>query len=150
MVRRKRHLPIAEINVVPYIDVMLVLLIIFMVTAPLLVRNVDVDLPISQGDPDKVAEKQPPIVVGIDQQGRYFLYDDESGSRNPVANEQDAVAEAIALGVTEPERELMVYGDKKVEYGVVLRLLQSLQATLLDQGVKNKPVKLMTIVGEES
>jgi len=148
MGRRSRHLPIAEINVVPYIDVMLVLLIIFMVTAPLLVRNVDVDLPISQGNPNKVAEMQPPIVVGIDAQGGYFLYDDETGSRAPVANEQSAVAEAVALGVTEPDREVMVYGDKTVEYGSVLRLLQSLQETLLAQGVENKTVKLMTVVGE--
>ena len=71
--RARTNKPIAEINVVPYIDVMLVLLIIFMVTAPMLVRNVDVELPVSQGDPGSVAEEQPPIVLGVTNNG--FLHE---------------------------------------------------------------------------
>ncbi len=69
--RHKRRKLKAEINVVPYIDVMLVLLIIFMVTAPLLSLSVDVDLP--KANARSVESKQDPVIVTVDAEGRYFL-----------------------------------------------------------------------------
>jgi biopolymer transport protein TolR len=147
--RQRANKPMAEINVVPYIDVMLVLLIIFMVTAPLLVRNVDVDLPISEGSQSQVAEDLPPILVGVDIENRYFIFNDETGARDYEVSEAGAIAEAVAASLTEPGREVMVYGAAKVEYQHVLRLLQALQETLLQQGVTDKTVRLMTITGEE-
>lgn len=150
MARRQRsNKPMSEINVVPYIDVMLVLLIIFMVTAPLLVRNVDVDLPVTQGSESTVAEALPPILVGVDEDNRYFVFNDESGERDYENNEAGAIAEAIAASLTEPDREVMVYGAASVEYQRVLRLLQAMQETLQRQGIENKTVRLMTITGED-
>lgn len=148
--RQNANKPMAEINVVPYIDVMLVLLIIFMVTAPLLVRNVDVDLPVTEGSESSVAEELPPILVGVDAENRYFIFNDETGARDYENTEAGAIAEAVATSLTEPNREVMVYGAAKVEYQRVLRLLQALQETLRLQGVENKTVRLMTITGEES
>ena len=143
--RARSNKPIAEINVVPYIDVMLVLLIIFMVTAPMLVRNVDVELPVSQGDPGSVAEKQPPIVLGVTNNGLYFLYDDD-GEQEFLPSEEEALAATLALTIKDPARDVMVYGDKKVEYGIILRLLQALQQSV----EKGKQVKLMTIISDGS
>ena len=147
--RQRTNKPMAEINVVPYIDVMLVLLIIFMVTAPLLVRNVDVELPVTEGSPSRVAEELPPILVGVDMENRYFIFNDETGQRDYEVTEADAIAEAVAASLTEPEREVMVYGAARVEYQRVLRLLQALQETLQQQGVREKTVRLMTMTGEE-
>lgn len=139
----------SQINVVPFIDVMLVLLIIFMVTAPLLVRNIDVDLPIAQADPSKEADKQPPIVLGVEADGRYFLYDDE-GNRRYVETEEEGVAMALAEHQSDAEdgsldRDVLVYGDKSVEYGKVLDLLEVLQ----DNVEEGQSVKLVTVVGGE-
>ena len=147
--RQRSNKPMAEINVVPYIDVMLVLLIIFMVTAPLLVRNVDVDLPVTRGSASQVAEDLPPVLVGVDADNRYFIFNDESGERDYEVSEAGAIAEAIAASLAEPGREVMVYGAAKVEYDRVLRLLQALQDTLQQQGVDGKTVRLMTMTGEE-
>jgi biopolymer transport protein TolR len=147
--RQRTNKPMAEINVVPYIDVMLVLLIIFMVTAPLLVRNVDVDLPVTRGSASQVAEDLPPVLVGVDAENRYFIFDDESGERDYEVTEAGAIADAVAATLAEPGREVMVYGDAKVEYDRVLRLLQALQDTLQRQGVEGKTVRLMTMTGEE-
>lgn len=141
--RNRTNKPIAEINVVPYIDVMLVLLIIFMVTAPMLVRNVDVELPVSQGDPGVAAEERPPIVLGVTGNGLYFLYN-QDGEREYLPSEADALEATIALTLKDPAREVMVYGDRKVEYGNVLRLLQAVQTSV----EKGKQVKLMTIISE--
>jgi biopolymer transport protein TolR len=143
--RPRSNKPIAEINVVPYIDVMLVLLIIFMVAAPMMVRNVDVELPLSQGDPGSVAEEQPPIVLGVTSDGLYFLYN-EDGEPEFLPSEEEALAATLALTIKDPSRDLMVYGDKKVEYGDVLRLLQALQQSV----EKGKQVRLMTIISDGS
>src|SRR5688572_12973109 len=80
---RKRKLK-AEINVVPYIDVMLVLLIIFMVTAPLLNLGVDIDLP--QSNAKSIREKKDPVIVSVDADGNYFLAV-EAGSNEAVTRE---------------------------------------------------------------
>ena len=146
MSRRGRK-SMSQINVVPFIDVMLVLLIIFMVTAPLLVRNIDVELPVSQGDPNQEAKQLPPIVVGVDADGRYFLYNDE-GDREYSETRETAIARAAAVYELDAEagtdREIMVYGDKRVEYQQVLDLL-NLLAPYVKEG---SSVKLMTVLGE--
>ena len=70
---RKRRKPVAEINVVPYIDVMLVLLIVFMVTAPLLNQGIEVDLPQANNEPLDIDENMETLVVSITSNGEYFL-----------------------------------------------------------------------------
>ena len=72
MLKSKRYRQLAEINVVPYIDVMLVLLVIFMVTAPLLFQGVDVNLPTANAKPIESKSKEP-IVLSIDAKGNYYL-----------------------------------------------------------------------------
>src|SRR5690606_25739955 len=70
---KKHKKQMSDINVVPYIDVMLVLLIIFMVTAPMLTQGVKVDLPQVTSDPIEVQEDQPPLIVSVDSAGAYYM-----------------------------------------------------------------------------
>ena len=101
------------------------------------------DSKIPTPNPGSVAEEQPPIVLGVTNDGLYFLYDDD-GERKFLPSEDEALAATLALTIKDPARDVMVYGDKKVEYGDVLRLLQALQ-----QGMeKGKQVKLMTIISD--
>ena len=123
MARGKRHRPMSEINVVPYIDVMLVLLVIFMVTAPLLVQRVDVDLPVKKADP-LLTEDNPPIVISILPEGVYQLYD---GGEPQSMDAENAALQAVALQRVDPTRAVLVQGDKRVPYGTVVELMQQLE-----------------------
>ncbi|WP_133470643.1 protein TolR [Paraglaciecola marina] len=121
---RKRRRPVSEINVVPYIDVMLVLLIIFMVTAPLITQGVKVDLPKADSQPlDE--EAKPPIVASVDAQGQYFLN---------VGDTQDEPMSAVDLATlvaaqlqVEPDIPVVVRGDGAVPYSEVVQLMVLLQ-----------------------
>ena len=115
---------IAEINVVPYIDVMLVLLIIFMITAPLLKQGVDVDLPIAPANPLSVNSPEP-IVVSVDENGRLYL---NIASTPDTSITGDVLVEQVksALAI-EPGRPVMVRGDANGPYQNVVRTLVLLQ-----------------------
>jgi biopolymer transport protein TolR len=126
---RKKKL-MSDINVVPYIDVMLVLLIIFMITAPLLKQGVDVQLP--QAKSRTVDTKdQENLVVTVDRQGRYFL-DDRELSADALGKKASAM---IAL---RPQIQVLVRGDRDVPYGKVV------QAMVLLQTAGAKSVGLLT------
>ncbi len=114
----------SEINVVPYIDVMLVLLIIFMVTAPLLKQGVDVDLPEAPAKTLDVNSPEP-IVISVDQKGRYFL----NVSATPESELQgDMLVSEIRQALTKnKKRPVMVRGDKNGVYQNVVSLLVLLQ-----------------------
>lgn len=121
---RKRRRPVSEINVVPYIDVMLVLLIIFMVTAPLVTQGVKVDLPKAQAQPlDE--ESKPPLVASVDAQGQYFLNVGDS-QQEPMSAVDLATLVAAHLQV-EPETPVVVKGDGAVAYSQVVQLMVLLQ-----------------------
>ncbi|SEI37984.1 biopolymer transport protein TolR [Allopseudospirillum japonicum] len=124
--RRPKRKVMAEINVVPYIDVMLVLLIIFMVTAPILTQGVEVELPQATAEALSQEEQQEPLVVAIDQQGSYYL---EMGldARQAVTLEQisEQVARVLAAN---PSLQVLVRGDRRVAYGQVVELMAHLQA----------------------
>ena len=124
--RRKRHL-MGEINVVPYIDVMLVLLIIFMVTAPLLTQGVKVELPKAGGEPLPVKDRreEPPLVLSVDAQGRYFL--NIGATPNQPVSEDLLVARAAALLRRSPEVDVLVKGDTAVPYGRIVSAMVLLQ-----------------------
>ena len=110
----------SDINVVPYIDVMLVLLVIFMVTAPLLTQGVKVELPQTQTktiEPDQ----QEPIVVSIDKQGKYFL------NNQSLSGEELKQKVATVLRV-EPRTPVYVRGDRNANYGDVISAMALLQA----------------------
>lgn len=115
----------AEINVVPYIDVMLVLLIIFMITAPLIQQGVAIDLPQANAEtlPD---EADDPLVVTVDKQGQYFL-DVGENTDEPIGTEEMQIKVAAVLR-NKPKTPVMIRGDKNVPYGEVINAMTSLQA----------------------
>jgi biopolymer transport protein TolR len=141
---RRRRL-MAEINVVPYIDVMLVLLIIFMITAPLLKEGVKVDLPDAGAKPldaDLLAKHQP-LVVTIDARGR--LYINFGQNQDQPVSEATVSARTAALLRRDPQTPVLVQADTTVAYGTVVRamvLLQQAGATkvgFLTDPVRTKP-----------
>ncbi len=122
--RGKRRKPMAEINVVPYIDVSLVLLIIFMVTAPLLQTGVDVDLPKAESKAIDPA-KEPPIVVTITRNGDLRL---EMGDQKEVAVDAANLSDQVLAAVRDkPRRTVLIRGDQAVEYGRVISVMASLK-----------------------
>jgi biopolymer transport protein TolR len=124
MYLRKRRRPVSEINVVPYIDVMLVLLIIFMVTAPLITQGVKVDLPKAEAQPLE-EESKPPLVASVDAQGQYFLNVGDS-QQEPMSAIDLATLVAAHLQV-EPNTPIVVKGDGAVAYSQVVQLMVLLQ-----------------------
>ena len=116
----------AEINVVPYIDVMLVLLIIFMITAPMLTQGVKVDLPQASANPVEPNEDDSePLVVTVDGDGLYYLAVGDKQDK-PIETEQLQAKVAAVLGRS-PKTEVMVRGDNAVSYGRVVELMALLQ-----------------------
>lgn len=120
----KRRRVVAEINVVPYIDVMLVLLIIFMVTAPLVTQGVKVDLPqaAAQALPD---DSKPPLIASIDKQGQYFLNVGDSVETPLNADEMKALV--MAQLAANENAQFVVKGDGDVPYKSVIDLMVLLQ-----------------------
>jgi len=119
---RPRKRLMSEINVVPYIDVMLVLLVIFMITAPLLTEGVSVDLP--QADAQSVdTQDQEPFVVTVDSAGDYYLNDDEQSA----ANAGEIRVKAAAVLRHNPQTPFLVRGDRAVAYESVIQAMVLLQ-----------------------
>ena len=129
MRHRTRKKPIAEINVVPYIDVMLVLLIIFMITAPLLSQGVKVDLPQVPSEPMPPTDKEP-VVISVDATGSFFInYGDDQDKPVPaeiLANRMNALLKY------QPKIPVFVKGDSGVPYGRVVELMALLQSAGVD------------------
>ncbi len=124
MPKNSKRKPLAEINVVPYIDVMLVLLIIFMVTAPLLMQGVKVELPQAPSKPLENKEIEP-LIVSIKPDGSLFL---NTGQNQEQAKALKEVVDTVAKILrNKPETPILVWGDKKVEYGLVVSLMSDLQ-----------------------
>jgi biopolymer transport protein TolR len=121
--------PIAEINVVPYIDVMLVLLVIFMITTPLLSQGVNVDLPESKSQPIKPKDKEP-LVVSVDATGNYYLNVAENANK-PLALSAITNLVSTALNTAKQqgqEQPVFVKADQQVNYGKVMTAMTALQA----------------------
>ena len=123
--RAKRRAPMAEINVVPYIDVMLVLLIIFMVTAPLLTQGVQVDLPKAPSKPIKHKDEEP-LVVSIKADGSLYL--NLGREQNTAFALPDIQRKVAAVLRRRPQTSVLVWGDQQVPYGKVVSLMTELQA----------------------
>ncbi len=124
MYQRVRRRKVAEINVVPYIDVMLVLLIIFMVTAPLITQGVKVDLPKAAAEPlDK--DTKPPLVASVDAQGLYYITLGVN-DKEPLSAEEVATLVKAHLMVN-PDTPVVVNGDGSVSYDAVIQLMVLLQ-----------------------
>jgi biopolymer transport protein TolR len=125
-VQRGRRL-MGEINVVPYIDVMLVLLIIFMVTAPLLTQGIKVELPKAGAEPLAVKDRkdEKPLVLSIDRSGRLYL--NIGGTPSQPIDEAVLLARATAMLRRSPDIDVLVKGDAAVAYGRVVSAMVLLQ-----------------------
>jgi len=121
---RQRKRPMADINVVPYIDVMLVMLVIFMITAPLLNQGVDVDLPQADAEPMEDAQ-QDPLVLTVDAEGRYFL--NVGGDPEQEIDADTLLLRASAVLRQRPGVSVLVRGDAQVDYGLVVAAMSLLQ-----------------------
>ena len=115
----------SQINVVPYIDVMLVLLVIFMITAPLLTQGVKVDLPQADAEP-LPSEADDPVVVSVDLNGDFFI-DVGEGKNDPV-DEDTLITRVAAVLKYKPRTPIMVRGDRNVDYGRVVEAMVLIQA----------------------
>ncbi len=128
----KRHkLPIdAQINIVPYIDVMLVLLVIFMMTTPIIEQGIEVDLPNAKSKMVEFSQQQPTIIT-IDAKGDYFINSIEDESAETNTGERLPLhiigGRVIARLETFPQMKIFVRGDKTVDYGTVIALMDYLQ-----------------------
>ena len=132
---RKKRRPVAEINVVPYIDVMLVLLIIFMVTAPLVQQGIEVQLPKASTKPLS-QESKTPLIASINRDGDYFLNVGETQDKPLLADE---LADIVAVQLLkDPSVAVLVKGDGDVAYRQVVALM------VLLQGAGAPSVGLMT------
>jgi len=117
--RGRRSAMMAEINVTPFVDVMLVLLIVFMVAAPLLTVGVPIDLPESQAK--SIEQDKEPLTVSVNDKGQVFLQNTEIAV-------EDLVPKLKAIGKGGTDERIYVRGDRKVDYGTVMRVMGRLSA----------------------
>jgi biopolymer transport protein TolR len=116
--------PIAEINVVPYIDVMLVLLIVFMVAAPMLTQGVKVELPQAASEPIESKDDEP-IMVSVKKDGTYYIsLGGDPEQARPLEEIKDMVSKVLRQS---PKTQVLVQGDHSASYGTVVSLMSELQ-----------------------
>jgi len=131
---------IAEINIVPYVDVMLVLLVIFMITAPIINQGVEVDLPVASAKPLPKDTPQP-IIVSVNKNAELFL--NISKAPNSPINAQILQAEVAEALKIDERRHVIVRGDKQVSYNNVLQAMVLLQQA----GVPNVGLETTNVEG---
>ena len=135
--RSGKSKPMAEINVVPFIDIMLVLLVVFMITAPMLTQGVQVELPQVTSQPIESEEDNDPIVISVDSDGGYFITlgeDSNSVSLDEMASRVTTILER------RPGTPVMVRGDRNVAYGDIVVLMSTLQgAGVANVGLLSEP-----------
>ena len=112
--RRQQYRPMAEINVTPFVDVMLVLLIVFMVTAPLLTVGVPLDLP--ETEAQAIADPDEPLVVSVDREGAVYLQDTQ-------IDMEKLVPRLIAVTGSNPDARIFVRGDRAIAYGRIMEVM---------------------------
>ena len=117
IMNRSKKEPMSEINVTPFVDVMLVLLIIFMVTAPLLTVGVQVDLPESAAD--SLPDDQEPLTISINSKGEIYIQEHQ-------VNYQKMVPKLLAIAKNRTDTRIYVRGDKNINYGRVLEVMGTL------------------------
>lgn len=136
--RRKRR-QVSEINVVPYIDVMLVLLVIFMITAPLLRTGVEIDLPDANATPIP-GETQDPLILSVASNGDWYLNVGETQDETIPREEVLKLASAVLR--LNPDKRVLVQGDTNVDYGEIMQAMVTLQqAGAPDIGLMAEPAQ---------
>ena len=124
---RKKRKPMGEINVVPFIDVMLVLLVVFMVTAPLLNQGIEVELPEANNEPLAIDENMETLVVSLTAEGDYFISVGATGEdRQPVTLETLGQQVSIITNAN-PTIQVLVEGDTEAGWGAMVNLITTLQ-----------------------
>ena len=124
--RRRRRTLLSEINVVPYIDVMLVLLVVFMIAAPLMVQGVLVNLPETLSEP-LPREKNDPLIISIKAEGTFFL-ETQATKNTPLGLDEISIQVEKILKAN-PSLQVVVRGDGGVKYQKVMELMSVLQAS---------------------
>jgi biopolymer transport protein TolR len=133
--RARRH-RMNEMNVVPYIDVMLVLLIIFMITSPLLTRSVEVELPTVKKAETVVPEQNRFVIVTVDAQGQLFLDEDKES-----ISTEALLTRVTAVMRLNPNSQVLVAGDSQLAYGKVVKVMSLLRETGVEKvGLLTKPL----------
>lgn len=123
----RRRRPMSEINIVPYIDVMLVLLVIFMATAPMLAQGVKLDLPQEASEPLDRAE-QDPLVISIQSDGQIYINVGGSGDEESVAVTQELLEEQVRKVLrARPDVPVFIRGDIELPYGRIMNVMTILQ-----------------------
>lgn len=117
---RRRLTLTSEINVTPLVDVMLVLLIIFMVTSPMLVAGINVDLPETKSSP--ISGKDEPLVITIDKQGVLYIHDTK-------IERSELAAKLAAITKEKKDSRIFVRGDKNIAYGEIVKLMAEIHAS---------------------
>lgn len=116
---RARHAPMSEINVTPFVDVMLVLLIIFMVTAPLMTVGVEVNLPKTKAN--AMSGNDEPLTITVDAQGLIFLQETQ-------LDLDTLVPRLLAITGQNPDARIFIRGDRAIDYGLIMRVMGSINA----------------------
>jgi biopolymer transport protein TolR len=117
--RARRHSPMHEINVTPFVDVMLVLLIVFMVTAPLLTVGVPIELPESRGQ--QLQTSKEPLTISVQRDGKVYIQETE-------VQLSELATRLRAIAKTGYEEQIFVRGDKGIDYGTVMKVMSRIKA----------------------
>ena len=139
-----RRRPMSEINVVPYIDVMLVLLVIFMITAPLLNLGVEVELPKADAEPLDTQQNEEPMVLTVMRNGDLYLNagGDLAGTTSGMIDPETLVQTVSAIVRRNPELQVLVGGDEQVSYGAIYNAMVLLQkAGVQKVGLMSDPLE---------
>ena len=135
--RSGKSKPMGEINVVPFIDVMLVLLVIFMITAPMLTQGVQVDLPQVTSEPIETQEDNDPIIISVDRDGGHFI---TLGEDSTAVSLEQMSERVTAILQRRPGTPVMVRGDRNVPYGQIVLLMSTLQRSgVANVGLLSEP-----------
>lgn len=126
LVRKKRR-PMSEINVVPYIDVMLVLLVVFMITAPLLNQGIEVDLPEANNEPLDLDENLETLVVTITSAGEYFLSLGAAGEDRQSLDLETVARQVGQIMNVNPTVQVLIEGDTNATWGAMINLITALR-----------------------
>ena len=128
---RIRRKAMAEINMVPFIDIMMVLLVTFMVTTPMLNQGVKVELPKTTSEAIPSSEDNEPLIVSIKADGKYFI---NLGSKEDEAKDLATLVSAIKkVMAAKPGTQVLIQGDARVDYGAVVQLMAGLQQSGVSQ-----------------
>ena len=126
-IKRSSKKPMSEINVTPFVDVMLVLLIVFMVTAPLLNQGIEVDLPSANNEPLDIDENFETLVVSITSNGEYFLSVGATGDEREAVSLETVGEQVSRILNANPDIQVLIEGDEDAGWGAMVTLITALQ-----------------------